>query len=192
MSKEELAKAITLYEAGNYDKAFPLFQTLAEQGLAQARYYLGLCYYTGSGVEQDNGKAVEYLGMATAQGHKDAHDILDVLKELGMGAGIDYQKKFDDDFYSLFTQRLKENKDFGCELWSSMANVSWIHTADPAETDCGHGFRGAGSLIAEMLGEGDYLEWYCSGPYETVSDYIAEEMATKGWRYELDGQEPGP
>jgi hypothetical protein len=42
-----------------------------------------------------------------------------------------------------------------------------------------------------MYGDGDYVDWYCSGPYITVSDYIAEKMASKGWRYELHG-EPGP
>jgi TPR repeat protein len=31
--------AVTLYEAANYAEAFPIFQTLAEQGHAQAQYY---------------------------------------------------------------------------------------------------------------------------------------------------------
>jgi len=29
-------------------------------------------------------------------------------------------------------------------------------------------------------------------PYETVSGYIAEKIASKGWRFELDSDEPGP
>jgi hypothetical protein len=185
----EFNKAVLLYEAKRYDEAFPLFLAFANEGNIRAGYYLGLCYFTGSGVELDNDKAVEYLSMSAALKDKDAQDMLEVLKKLNMGEGIDYQQKFDDDFRELFTQCLKENKDFGCELWSAQANVRWYHTADPDETDCGHGFRGAGALIAEMLGEGDYIEWYCSGPYETVSDYIAEKMATKGWRYELEGDQ---
>ena len=189
--RKEFLDAITLYEAGRYEEAVPILKTFADQGSTRARYYLGISYYTGSGVEQDNDKAVEYLSAAAAFKDKDAQDILDALKEISTGTGVDYEKKFDDDFRELFTQRLKENKDFGSELWSSMANVIWTHTADPAETNCGHGFRGAGALIAEMLGEGDYVDWYCSGPYITVSKYIAEKMASKGWLYELSG-EPGP
>ena len=98
---------------------------------------------------------------------------------------INYEQKFDDDFRELFTKRLRENEDFGCELWSAMANVEWFHDDDETKTGCGHSFRSAGSLIASMLVKGNYMDWYCSGPYCTVSDYIAEKMASRGWRYEL-------
>jgi hypothetical protein len=95
----------------------------------------------------------------------------------------DYEIKFEDDFRELFTRHLRENKKFGCELWSALANVSWIHEDDFSKTECGYSFRSAGSLIASMLVKSDYMDWYCSGPYETVSEYIAEKMASKGWRY---------
>ena len=61
---------------------------------------------------------------------------------------MDYNQKFDDDFRALFTKRLIENEDFGKELWSALANVSWHNKQDPNNTDCGHSFRSAGSLIA--------------------------------------------
>jgi len=99
-----------------------------------------------------------------------------------------FDQKFEDDFRELFTSRLKGDEDFGSELWSAMANVKWIHEDDPEETRIHRGFRSAGSMIASMLGKGDYIDWYCSGPYETVSEYIAEKMAAKGWRYEVDGE----
>ena len=99
-----------------------------------------------------------------------------------------FDQKFEDDFRELFTSRLKEDEDFGCELWQALANVDWIHQDDPEETRIHRGFRSAGSMIASMLGKGDYIDWYCSGPYETVSEYIAEKMAAKGWRYEVDGE----
>jgi hypothetical protein len=98
-----------------------------------------------------------------------------------------FDQKFEDDFRELFTSRLKEDEDFGGELWQALANVDWIHEDDPDETHCSRSFRSAGSMIASMLGIGDYIDWYCSGPYETVSEYIAEKMASKGWRYEIDG-----
>jgi len=98
----------------------------------------------------------------------------------------DFDRKFDDDFRELFTERLRENENFGRELWSSMANVSWYHEDDPDETCCHRSFRSAGSLIAVMEGKDKYTKWYCSGPYETVSEYIAKKMASKGWRYAPD------
>ena len=98
---------------------------------------------------------------------------------------INYEQKFDDDFRELFTKHLRENEDFGCELWSALANVRWFHDDDITKTSCGYSFREAGSLIASMLVKGDYMDWYCSGDAETVSDFIAEKMAARGWRYVL-------
>ena len=95
----------------------------------------------------------------------------------------DFDRKFDDDFRELFTKRLKEDEDFGRELWSAMANVTWHHEDDPDYYGYSRSFRGAGSLIAVMEGKDNYTKWYCSGPYETVSGYIAEKMASKGWRH---------
>jgi len=84
---------------------------------------------------------------------------------------------------------LKEDEKFGIELWSAMANVSWYNKDDPDNTDCSQSFRSAGAIIASMLGRGNYMDWYCSGPYPVVSEYIAEKMASKGWRYDLNGYE---
>jgi hypothetical protein len=99
---------------------------------------------------------------------------------------MNYAQKFDDDFRELFTKRLRENEDFGKELWSALANVDWIHKNDPDNVGQGRSFRGAGSLIASMLCHGNYLDWYCSGPDGVVSEYIAEAMASRGWRYEAE------
>jgi len=103
----------------------------------------------------------------------------------------DFDKKFDEDFRSLFTERLKEDSKFGWELWSSLANVSWYHEDDPERTNCRRSFRGAGSLIAVMEGKDKYTKWYCAGPYETVSGFIAERMASKGWSFAPDGYGTG-
>jgi hypothetical protein len=100
---------------------------------------------------------------------------------------MDFEQKFDDDFRELFTKRLRENEDFGEELWSALANVNWRNDSDPDNTDCGHTFRSGGALIALMLGHGDYIDWYCSSPDGVVSEYIANAMASKGWRYEIMG-----
>ena len=96
-----------------------------------------------------------------------------------------YAQKFDDDFRELFTKRLRENEEFGKELWSALANVGWFHKDDPDNTNIGFSFRVAGSLIASMLCYGDYMDWYCSGPDGVVSDFISEVMAARGWRYEV-------
>ena len=51
-------------------------------------------------------------------------------------------------------------------------------------------WRYAGGLVAEMLGTGDYLDWYCSGIGEHnksfvgegyVTDEIREDLLKLGW-----------
>ncbi|WP_210180609.1 hypothetical protein, partial [Bradyrhizobium jicamae] len=41
-----------------------------------------------------------------------------------------------------------------------------------------------GALIARLRGEGDYMDWYCCGPYATVSDFIARTLKKQGWIYD--------
>ena len=97
-----------------------------------------------------------------------------------------FEQKFDDDFRELFTKSLKENEKFGHELWSALANVVWIHESDVGNVGCGHSFRSGGSLISEMLGRSggmSYMEWYMGSPCETVSKYVADKLATKGWKH---------
>jgi len=104
----------------------------------------------------------------------------------------DFDRKFDEDFRVLFTEHLKKDSAFGNELWSALANVTWYHKDDPENLRYRRSFRSAGSLIAVMEGKDKYTKWYCSGPYETVSEEIKNALASKGWSYELDGEDPGP
>lgn len=78
----------------------------------------------------------------------------------------------------LFSDDLKNDK-FCAELWSSFANVIWLNHSDKEEYMAT--FRYAGSVIAELSGRGDYMDWYCIGEYETVTEYIYNKMIGQGW-----------
>ena len=68
------------------------------------------------------------------------------------------------------------------DLWSALANVVWKHiNGDTAS----YSFRAAGDLIAAIRGQGNYMDWYFSEPYATVSDEIARALASEGWTYEV-------
>lgn len=87
---------------------------------------------------------------------------------------------FEDDLETLFKDRIKTSDEFCKSLWSALANVDWINE-DGTEFGCT--FRHAGAIIAEIRGDGGYMDWYCSGEYATVSDEIANELKKLGWTY---------
>jgi hypothetical protein len=82
-------------------------------------------------------------------------------------------------------EQMKQDPELCKQVWSAMANVTWwYHKGQPDEEEFGASFRAAGGIIADIIEEGDYMDWYCCGPYSQVSDTIAEAMAQKGWTYE--------
>ena len=93
-----------------------------------------------------------------------------------------YAQRFDNDLRELYTAVIQQNQDFGHELWSALANVDWIHDDDPDKKGCGYSFRAAGSFIASILPDSNYMEWYCASPDKVVSNRIAEDLANKGWK----------
>lgn len=75
--------------------------------------------------------------------------------------------------------RIRTDDDVAKAMWSALANVDWynIVTHDTA----GYSFRAAGDLIAAIRGSGNYLDWYCSGPYAVVSDEISRALKKENW-----------
>lgn len=88
-----------------------------------------------------------------------------------------FEKTVDD----VLGDAIRENPDGrGAELWSALANIIWV---SPEGVEVAYSFRSAGGLVADLVGAGDYMRWYGSGPYETVADWIAEAMFEAGWRW---------
>lgn len=89
------------------------------------------------------------------------------------------EDEFVKDLNLAFGQDIMEDS-FAAEVWSALASVTW-HNPSRNLLGYAYSFRSAGALIAEMRGEGHYMDWYCSGPYAIVSDYIAMSMKKLGW-----------
>jgi TPR repeat protein len=57
-------------------EAVKWYRLAAEQGNAEAQYYLGVSYDIGEGVSQDKIEAVKWYRLAAEQGHAEAQDML--------------------------------------------------------------------------------------------------------------------
>ncbi len=78
--------------------------------------------------------------------------------------------------------KIRADKETGVKLWSALANVLWEH---PEHGEVGYSFRAAGDMVAAVRRDGDYLDWYCSGPYADVAPAIWEALAVEGWKHKL-------
>lgn len=72
------------------------------------------------------------------------------------------------------------DREFCVDVWSALTNTVWKRGGESYS----YSFRAAGDLIASILDEGDYMDWYCCGSQGNVSGEIAREMAKAGWVYE--------
>ena len=60
------------YQRGQYKRAVEIFRPLAEQNNAPAQLRLGMMYYHGQGVPEDEKTALQWLSKAAEQGQRDA------------------------------------------------------------------------------------------------------------------------
>ncbi len=82
--------AVLAVERGDYATAPREFRVLAEQGMADAQYNLGIMYGNGHGVQQDYAEAVKWYRKAAEQGHAEAQNNLGLMYGIGQGVQQNY------------------------------------------------------------------------------------------------------
>ncbi len=80
------------YRRGDYATALREWQSLAEQGHADAQYNIGLLYGNGQGVPKDDARAWQWYEKAAVQGHAEAQVNLGILYDYGRGILQDFKK----------------------------------------------------------------------------------------------------
>ena len=83
-------KGLDAYNAGDFETAFVEFGELAEQGDADAQYYLGNMYYNGEGVEKNFTEAAKWFAFAAEQGDATAQLTLGIMYKYAEGVEQDY------------------------------------------------------------------------------------------------------
>lgn len=90
-----LREAVSAFNQKQYERSVAILMPLAEQGNPKAQYRLGIHYYLGLGVNQDDEFAVQWLARAAIQGDPEAQVDLGDMYFHGNGVAQDYKKAAD-------------------------------------------------------------------------------------------------
>lgn len=85
---DSLVDGLQAYEAGHFGQALQLLTPLANQSNSQAQFRLGMMYYQGQGVPEDEKLAVYWLKRAASQGNTHAMFELGNVYLLGREAAL--------------------------------------------------------------------------------------------------------
>jgi len=85
--------------------------------------------------------------------------------------------------------KARERKGYAQNIYAALCNMRWQrHDVMPILKDeywsCS--WRSAGGIVADMLGKGDYIDWYCSGIHQRWDDADAQNNDP----YYIDGFVP--
>jgi len=79
---------------GDFARALRELRPLAEQGDAQAQFYVGMLYENGDGVPTDYVKAREWYEKSAFQGHANSQFYLGLMSAFGRGGPLDLAQAY--------------------------------------------------------------------------------------------------
>ena len=89
-AKKMFDRGVTADKTGNYSESVKWYRKDAEQGVAEAQFNLGVCYYEGNGVSRNYLEAVKWYRKAGEQDYAKAQFNLGLCYELGNGVSQNY------------------------------------------------------------------------------------------------------
>jgi len=117
----EWEEAGAAYHRGDYATAYRLFKPMAQQGMPEAQFILGLMYDNGRGVAQNYATAVKWYRKAAEQGFAKAQFNLGVSYEGGQGIPQNYILAYM--WFSLASSALEgEGRDIAIKSRDSIAS----------------------------------------------------------------------
>jgi hypothetical protein len=88
--------------------------------------------------------------------------------------------RFEELLDEVLGERTRGNDVCAVELWSALAGTVW---QGPRTEQVRYSMRSAGEVVAQIRKEGEYTDWYMSGPTCQVADWIAADLARHGWTW---------
>lgn len=138
----------------------------------------------------------KYIERCKEKGEKPNQDYVDMYKniyETEKHKFDDPQKTINNIEYDLLTtdwilEKVRNSESYAQNLYAAMCNNEFIKNdvwprLQDKRWSCT--WRYAGGIIADMLQEGDYIDWYCSGIGSDNNGYVGEGYVTDEIRNDL-------
>ena len=132
-----------------------------------------------------------------------AQDMLDYFlsfrqREIDKENDPEWQKnnmEYDMRTSKVMVEKVRNREEYAQNLYAAMCNNSFIKNDTwplLTEQTWSASWRSSGGIVAHMRGEGDYIDWYCSGiknggepdgsvPESIVTNEIREDLKKLGW-----------
>lgn len=73
--------------------------------------------------------------------------------------------------------KMRNSRDYCVRFYGTLCNNELMY----GDYITGYSWRATGGLIADILGEGDYMNWYCSGGEGHIDDEVQDDLLAIGW-----------
>lgn len=73
--------------------------------------------------------------------------------------------------------KMRNSRDYCVRFYGTLCNNELMY----GDYITGYSWRATGGLIADILGEGDYMNWYCSGGEGHIDDEVQDDLNAIGW-----------
>ena len=80
--------------------------------------------------------------------------------------------------------KVRSSEDYGDRLYGTLCNNEFIKREMwqvLKEETWGCSWRYAGGILADIMGKGDYMDWYCGGLEGTVDEEVEQDLYNLGW-----------
>ena len=159
---------VAAYKEGDYATAIEKLQPFAEQGHAEAQYYLGLRYYYGRGVDEDYNEAVKWFRKAAEQGHPKAQDYVDQMESIGKKAPDFTLQTLTGERFNLAEQ---QGRPVFLNFWATWCSPCLAEMPDMQK-------------LQQTLGDSILIVGIDDEPADTVREFVQDHGYT--WTFVLD------
>jgi hypothetical protein len=73
--------------------------------------------------------------------------------------------------------KMRASKQYCKRFYATLCNNELMYGVHMT----GYSWRATGGLIADILGEGDYMDWYCSGGEGNIDDEVQDDLLEIEW-----------